>query len=101
MSQSCILKLVFGNYLYDEMTDALLSFPERELAFLSVKVQSHTQETPVHAQSITEQVSGFKRQRLIEITVNQDEAKRLIQHIKLSLPQAEVQAQLIPLLSLD
>lgn len=100
MSQSCILKLVFGNDLYDEMTDALLSFPERELAFLSVKVQS-TQETPVHAQSITEQVSGFKRQRLIEITVNQDEAKRLIQHIKLSLPQAEVQAQLIPLLSLD
>ncbi len=101
MSQNCILKLVFDNDLYDEMTDALLGFPERELAFLSMKVQSHSQETPEHAQSITEQVSGFKRQRLIEITLQQDEAKRLHQHLVASLPQAEFQAQLIPLLSLD
>ena len=101
MSQSCILKLVFDDNLYPEMTDALLGFPERELTFLSLHVQGHSQATPEHVQSITEQVSGFKRQRLIEVILSQDEARRVKQHIKMTLPQVNFSAHLVALLSLD
>jgi hypothetical protein len=101
MSSKCILKLIFNQDLYDEMTDAILSFPPRELAFLSMQIQVHSQATPEHAQSITEQVSGFKRQRLIEITLLQDEAQQVFKYISESLPQASFEAQLVPLLSLD
>lgn len=95
--QNCILRLVFSHGLYDEMTDVLLSFPERELAFVSLDIQAHMQPL----ESISEQVSGFKRKKMIEVTTEQGEAKRLHQHITQNLPQANFQAQLLPLLALE
>ncbi len=95
--QDCILRLVFSHGIYDEMTDVLLSFPGRELAFVSLDIQAHMQPL----ESITEQVSGFKRKKMVEVTIDQDEAKRLHQHITQNLPQANFQAQLLPLLALD
>jgi len=92
-----LLKLVFDHALYDEMTDVLLSFPERELSFMSLDVQAHMQPL----ENITEQVSGFKRKKMIEINTHQDEARHLYRYITENLPQAKLQAQLIPLLSLD
>ncbi|NPA71958.1 MAG: DUF3240 domain-containing protein [Gammaproteobacteria bacterium] len=100
LSNNCILRLIFNSNLYDEVTDALLGFPERELSFLSVEVQSHSSATAHNAQSITEQVSGFKVMRMIEVTTDAEEAKRLNQHLMEQLPQASIQAQLLPLLTL-
>lgn len=95
--QDCILRLVFSHGLYDEMTDVLLSFPERELSFISLEIQAHMQPL----ESITEQVSGFKRKKMVEVTIEQSEVKRLHQHIIQNLPQANIQIQLLPLLALD
>lgn len=95
--QDCILRLVFSYGLYDEMTDVLLSFPERELSFISLEIQAHMQPL----ESITEQVSGFKRKKMVEVTIEQSEVKRLHQHIIQNLPQANIQIQLLPLLALD
>lgn len=95
--QDCILRLVFSHGLYDEMTDVLLSFPERELTFVSLDIQAHTHPL----ESITEQVSGFKLKKMVEVTIEQNSAKRLQQHIIQNLPQANIQIQLLPLLALD
>ena len=81
--QDCIFRLIFSHELYDEMTDVLLSFPERELAFVSLDIQAHMHPL----ESITEQVSGFKCNKMVEVTIEQGEAKRLHQHIVQSLPQ--------------
>ncbi len=95
--QDCILRLIFSHGLYDEMTDVLLSFPERQLAFVSLDIQAHMQPL----ESISEQVSGFKRKKMVEVTIEQEVAKRLHQYIIQNLPQANFQAQLLPLLSLN
>ncbi|WP_019557407.1 DUF3240 family protein [Thiomicrorhabdus arctica] len=95
--KDCILRLIFSHELYDEMTDVLFSFPERELEFMSLDIQAHMQSL----ESITEQVSGFKRRKMVEVTIEQGEAKRLHRHITQSLPQVKFQAQLLPLLTLD
>ena len=96
-TSDCILKLIFDQQLYDEMTDVLLSFPERSLEFLSLEVQAHMQPL----ENITEEVSGFKRKKIIEVNTQVDEAKRLYRYIVDSLPNAQLQAQLLPLLSLE
>lgn len=95
--QDCILRLVFSHGLYDEMTDVLLNFPERELAFVSLDIQAHMQPL----ENISEQVSGFKHKKMVEVTIEQEKAKRLHQHIVQNLPQANFQAQVLPLLALD
>ncbi len=96
-SSDCILKLIFDQQLYDEMTDVLLSFPERSLEFLSLDVQAHMQPL----ENITEEVSGFKRKKMIEVNTQADEAKRLYHYIVGKLPSAQLQAQLLPLLLLE
>ncbi|GEM_PF-1377987 len=96
-TSDCILKLIFDQQLYDEMTDVLLSFPERSLEFLSLEVQAHMQPL----ENITEEVSGFKRKKMIEVNTQVDEAKRLYRYILDNFPQAQLQAQLLPLLSLE
>jgi len=96
-SSDCILKLIFDQQLYDEMTDVLLSFPERSLEFLSLDVQAHMQPL----ENITEEVSGFKRKKIIEVNTQVDEAKRLYRYIVDTLPNTNLQAQLLPLLSLE
>lgn len=101
MSQMCLLKLIFDEGLYDEMTDLLLGFPGTELAFLSVSARWHAQQLPGQPGSITEQVSGFKRQQLIELAVPQTQANQLYQYLKRQLPPASFRGLLLPLLSLE
>ncbi|GKT11068.1 MAG: hypothetical protein ISEC1_P0031 [Thiomicrorhabdus sp.] len=96
-SSDCILKLIFDQQLYDEMTDVLLSFPERPLEFLSLDVQAHMQPL----ENITEEVSGFKRKKMIEVNTESDEAKRLYRYIIDTLPSVQLYAQLLPLLLLE
>ncbi len=95
--ENCILKLIFDLPLYDEMTDVLLSFPGRHLEFISLDSQAHMQPL----ENITEQVSGFKRKKIIEVNTSVAEAKQLHRYILDALPSAHLQAQLLPLLSLD
>jgi len=89
-NMNCILKLIFDQALYDEMTDVLLGFPERPLEFLSLNVQAHMQPL----ENITEEVSGFKRKKIIEVNTQEEEAKRLYRYIVDTLPGAQLQAQL-------
>ncbi len=93
----CILKLIFDTPLYDEMTDVLLAFPERPLEFLSLDVQAHMQPL----ENITEEVSGFKRKKIIEVNTQEEEAKRLYQYIIQALPNSRIEGQLLPLLPLE
>ena len=93
--QSCILKLILDNNLYDEMTDSLLSFPDRELEFMGYSVQAHTQSL----EDISEQVSGFKQKMVIEITTNEDEAGKIVRYVKKTLTEARFEGQLFPLLN--
>lgn len=93
----CILKLIFDQQIYDEMTDVLLAFPERPLEFISLDVQAHMQPL----ENITEEVSGFKRKKIIEVNTQADEAKRLHRYILDALPSSNIEAQLLPLLALD
>lgn len=95
--QSCILKLILDNDLYDEMTDSLLSFPDRELEFMGHSVQAHTQSL----EDISEQVSGFKQKMVIEITTNEDEAGKIVRYVKETLTEAHFEGQLFPLLSFE
>jgi hypothetical protein len=95
--KKCILKLLFENDLYDEITDCLLSFPERELEFMGYEVQSHTKSLD----DIREQVSGFKLNMVIEITTDENEAKSIYRYLKQALPQAQFEGQLIPLLDFN
>jgi hypothetical protein len=95
--KKCILKLILDNDLYDEMTDSLLSFPDRELEFMGFSVQAHTQSL----EDISEQVSGFKQKMVIEITTNEIEAKKIYQHLKAILTEALFEGQLFPLLNFD
>ncbi|MFK5894977.1 MAG: DUF3240 family protein [Pseudomonadota bacterium] len=95
MMQTCILKLIFNNNLYDEMTDCLLSFPARELEFMGFAVQAHTKSL----EDISEQVSGFKQQMVIEISTDENEAKQIYQYVKQTLSQASFEGQLFPLLT--
>jgi hypothetical protein len=94
--QRCILKLILTNELYDEMTDTLLTFPDRKLEFLGISVQAHTQALS----DISEQVSGFKQKMVIEITTDEHEAKEIFQFLKKNLPEARFEGQLFPLLKL-
>ena len=93
----CILKLIFDQQLYDEMTDVLLAFPGRPLEFLSLDVQAHMQPL----ESITEEVSGFKRKKIIEVNTHAAEAKQLYRYIIEALPTSNIEGQLLPLLVLD
>ena len=95
--QKCILKLIFDNELYDEITDSLLEFPQRELEFMGFAVQAHTQSL----ENISEQVSGFKQKMVIEITTEALEAKQIYQYLKENLPLASFQGQLFPLLNFE
>ncbi len=95
--QSCILKLILDNDLYDEMTDSLLSFPDRELEFMGYSVQAHTQSL----EDISEQVSGFKQKMVIEITTNEDEAVKIVHYVKKTLTEARFEGQLFPLLNFE
>jgi len=93
----CILKLIFDQQIYDEITDVLLAFPERPLEFLSMDVQAHMQPL----ENITEEVSGFKRKKIIEVNTQADEAKRLYRYILNALPSSNIEGQLLPLMALD
>jgi len=93
----CVLKLIFDQQLYDEMTDVLLAFPERPLEFLSLDVQAHMQPL----ENITEEVSGFKRKKIIEVNTQAEEARRLYRYILEALPSSRIEGQLLPLLALD
>jgi len=93
--QKCILKLICEHDLYDEITDSLLSFPQRNLEFMGFSVQSHSQDLF----DIREQVSGFKEKMVIEITTEEMEAKQIYQYLKNNLSQANFQGQLFPLLN--
>ena len=93
----CILKLLFDQPVYDEMTDILLAFPDRALEFISLDVQAHMQPL----ENITEEVSGFKRKKIIEVNTNTEEAKRLYRYIVESLPNSRIEGQLLPLLPLN
>lgn len=95
--QMCILKLILDNELYDEMTDCLLSFPDRELEFMGFSVQAHTQSLD----EISEQVSGFKQKMVIEITTNEMEAKKIHSYVKKILTEAYFEGQLFPMLNFD
>lgn len=97
MELNCILKLIFDQPLYDEMTDVLLAFPDRPLEFISLDVQAHMQPL----ENITEEVSGFKRKKIIEVNTHVGEAKRLYRYIVESLPNSRIEGQLLPLLALD
>jgi len=92
----CILKLIFDIELYDEITDSLLAFPQRELEFLGFAVQAHTQSL----EDIREQVSGFKQKMVIEISTQETEAKQIYQYLKENLSLASFQGQLLPILKL-
>jgi len=94
---NCILRLLFDQPLYDEMTDVLLAFPDRPLEFVSLDVQAHMQPL----ENITEEVSGFKRKKVIEVNTDSGEAKRLYRYIVESLPSSRIEGQLLPLLALD
>ncbi len=93
----CILKLLFDQPLYDEMTDVLLAFPDRPLEFISLDVQAHMQPL----ENITEEVSGFKRKKIIEVNTSAGEAKKLYRYIVESLPSSHIEGQLLPLLPLS
>ncbi|MCK5697847.1 MAG: DUF3240 family protein [Gammaproteobacteria bacterium] len=93
--QQCILKLVFDNSLYDEITDSLLTFPDKELEFMGYLVQAHTKTLG----DIREQVSGFKQNMVIEITTHEEEAVKIIRYIKDVLADAPFDYQLLPLLN--
>ena len=95
--QACILKLILDDDLYDEMTDSLLSFPDRELEFMGFSVQAHTQSL----EDISEQVSGFKQKMVIEITTDVNEAGKIYQYIKETLTEAHFEGQLFPLLNFE
>ena len=95
--QACILKLILDEDLYDEMTDSLLTFPDRELEFMGFSVQAHTQAL----EDISEQVSGFKQKMVIEITTDVNEARRIYQYIKETLTEARFEGQLFPLLNFE
>ncbi|MCF6254003.1 MAG: DUF3240 family protein [Thiomicrorhabdus sp.] len=95
--QGCILKLIFDQQLYDEMTDVLLAFPERPLEFLSLDVQAHMQPL----ENITEEVSGFKRKKIIEVNTQAEEGRQLYRYIIDALPSSHIEGQLLPLLALD
>ncbi|MCK5664235.1 MAG: DUF3240 family protein [Thiotrichaceae bacterium] len=93
--QKCILKLLLDEALYDEMTDSLLSFPDRELEFMGFSVQAHTQTL----EDISEQVSGFKQKMVIEISTDENEAVKIAQYVKETLADAHFEGQLFPLLN--
>ena len=95
--QMCILKLIFNNDLYDEITDSLLAFPQRELEFMGFSVQAHTQSLD----DISEQVSGFKQKMVIEINTDENEAGKIYHYLKKTLSQASFEGQLFPLLNFD
>ncbi|MBN2647289.1 MAG: DUF3240 family protein [Thiotrichales bacterium] len=97
VSESCLLRLQFASELYDSVTDALLSYPERELSFVALAVQAHAYPL----QSMSEQVSGYQDKTLLEVTVFKTEALALYRHIQQNLPQADLQVQLMPLLPLE
>lgn len=92
--EQCIFRLQFDSEIYDSVTDALLSYPQRELTFVALPVQAHTYPL----ENITEQVSGYKNKTLLEVTVNCDEAESIYQHLRAELPSAALQVQLMPLL---
>ncbi len=92
--QNCILRLIFDTDLYDEMTDCLLTYSSRELEFMGFAINAHTQSLD----EISEQVSGFKQRRVIELNTNTEEAPTIYQHVKKVLAEADFTAQLYPLL---
>ncbi len=94
--QKCILRLILETGLYDEMTDCLLTFPDRELEFMGLSVQAHTRDLG----EISEQVSGFKQKMMIEINTNSEESVGILRHIKNQLTEARFESQLIHLLDL-
>ncbi|BBP47007.1 hypothetical protein THMIRHAS_23800 [Thiosulfatimonas sediminis] len=95
--EHCLFRLQFDSELYDNVTDALLSYPQRELTFVALPVQAHTYPL----ESITEQVSGYKSKTLLEVTVHCNEARAIYQHLRGLLPNAALQLQLMPLLQPD
>ncbi len=90
----CILRLTLDSALYDEMTDCLLTFPQRQLEFNGFSVQAHTRELD----DIKEQVSGFKKKMQIEIITDSNEAAVIYSHIKTNLNQAKFDVVAYPLL---
>ncbi|MBF6058751.1 MULTISPECIES: DUF3240 family protein [Thiomicrorhabdus] len=77
LPQACVLRLSFKSELYDEMTDALLGFPHRRLSFWGTGIQMHHEQL----QAITEQVSGYQRQSVIEVKTDLQEAEVLYRHL--------------------
>lgn len=93
--EQCIFRLQFDSEIYDSVTDALLSYSQRDLIFVALPVQAHTYPL----ENITEQVSGYKDKTILEVTVQCEEARSIYQHLRAELPSAALQVQLMPLLT--
>ncbi|WP_319381118.1 DUF3240 family protein [Thiomicrorhabdus sp.] len=95
LPQACVLHISFKSELYDAMTDALLSFPHRPLSFWGTGIQMHHREL----EAITERVSGYQKQSMIEVKTDLQEAELLYRHLKESISGFD--CWLLPMLQPD
>jgi len=94
--QDTCLTIVLPHSLEENLVDHLLGHPEYAAGFTTIQVDGHGQSISRHG--IAEQVRGRSRRVQIQIVMNGEDAKALIEHLKASLPSKEVAYWMSPVM---
>ncbi len=93
--RDCLLTLVFPASLEETIVEHLLDHEEWAASFSAVRVEGHG-----HALSLrdpAEQVRGRSRRLMVQIAINGDDATRLVEHFRDTLPNPEIVYWRVPL----
>ncbi len=92
----CCLTLVFPRALEENLVDHLLGHPELATGFTTVHVEGHGAGAAFH--SVVEQVRGRSHRVQMQIVLNREDARTLVEHLKAELPNREIAYWITPVL---
>ena len=92
--QDTCLTIVLPRALEENLVDHLLAHPEYAAGFTTTQVDGHGQSVARHG--IAEEVRGRARRVQIQVVLNGEDAKALIEHLKASLPSREIAYWMTP-----
>ncbi len=92
----CCLVLVCHRTLEERMVDHLLEHPEWVSGFSVTPIDGHSQDA--HLPTVLEQVRGRSHRVEIRIVMNNEDARALLDHLRIAEPNHKIAYWLMPVI---